>query len=126
MVTGGAFMQVCRYLIASLLAAVCSPATAADRPNIVLLMADDQGYGDVAYYGHETLKTHVLDEMAAAGLRFVRFYAAAPVCAPTRGSVLTGRHPNRFARFGWGHDLRPQEVTVAEALQTAGYTTGHF
>jgi len=59
-------------------------------------------------------------------LRFDRFYAAAPVCSPTRGSVMTGRHPNRFGCFKWGHSLRPQEVTVAEALKKAGYATGHF
>ena len=96
------------------------------RPNIVLCMADDQGWGDVGYRGHPVLKTPVLDEMAATCLRLERFYAAAPVCSPTRGSVLTGRHPNRFGCFSWGHSLRPQEVTVAEALKKAGYTTGHF
>jgi arylsulfatase A-like enzyme len=96
------------------------------RPNIILCMADDQGWGDVAYNGHPVLKTPNLDAMAAAGLRFDRFYAAAPVCSPTRGSVLTGRHPNRFGCFKWGYTLRPQEVTIAEALKKAGYTTGHF
>jgi arylsulfatase A-like enzyme len=95
-------------------------------PNIVLCMADDQGWGDVGYRGHPVLKTPTLDEMAASGLRLDRFYAAAPVCSPTRGSVLTGRHPNRFGCFSWGHTLRPQEVTVAEALRDAGYATGHF
>lgn len=96
------------------------------KPNIVLVMADDQGWGDMAYNGHPTLKTPHFDEMARAGLRFDRFYAAAPVCSPTRGSVMTGRHPNRFGCFKWGHSLRPQEVTIAEALQIGGYTTGHF
>ena len=96
------------------------------RPNVILCMADDQGWGDVGYNGHLVLKTPTLDEMAASGLRFDRFYAAAPVCSPTRGSVLTGRHPNRFGCFSWGHTLRPQEVTVAEAIRAAGYTTGHF
>ena len=98
----------------------------ADRPNIILCMADDQGWGDVAYYGASPVKTPVLDEMAANGLRFDRFYAAAPVCSPTRGSVLTGRHPNRFGCFSWGFPLRPQETTIAELLQKAGYATGHF
>ncbi len=96
------------------------------RPNIILCMADDQGWGDVGYYGKSIARTPVLDEMAAAGLRFDRFYAACPVCSPTRGSVLTGRHPNRFGCFEWGHSLRPQEVTIAEALKQAGYATGHF
>ncbi len=95
-------------------------------PNIVLCMADDQGWGDMAYNGHPVLKTPNFDAMAREGLRFDRFYAAAPVCSPTRGSALTGRHPNRFGCFQWGHTLRPQEITLAEALKTAGYATGHF
>jgi arylsulfatase A-like enzyme len=101
-------------------------AVAQERPNVVLLMADDQGFGDVAYNGNPHVKTPVLDEMAATCLRLDRYYAAAPVCSPTRGSVLTGRHPNRFGCFSWGHSLRPEEVTLAEVLQTAGYATGHF
>ncbi len=103
-----------------------SNASAAERPNVVLCMADDQGWGDVGYNGHPTLKTPVLDEMAATGLRFDHFYAAAPVCSPTRFSVLTGRHPNRGGVFKWGYALRPQEITIAEALKSKGYATGHF
>lgn len=96
------------------------------KPNIVLCMADDQGWGDMGYNGHPVLKTPYFDAMAQETLRFDRFYAAAPVCSPTRGSVMTGRHPNRFGCFKWGRTLRPQEITVAEALKTAGYVTGHF
>ncbi len=96
------------------------------KPNIVLCMADDQGWGDMAYNGHPKLKTPNFDAMAAEALRFDRFYAAAPVCSPTRASVMTGRHPNRMGCFKWGHSLRPQEITVAEALKKAGYVTGHF
>ena len=96
------------------------------KSNIVLCMADDQGWGDMAYNGHPVLKTPNFDAMAASALRFDRFYAVAPVCSPTRGSVMTGRHPNRFGCFKWGHTLRPQEITIAEALKTAGYVTGHF
>ncbi len=103
-----------------------SIAVAEKKPNIILCMADDQGWGDVGYYGHPVLKTPHLDAMSKAGIRFDRFYAAAPVCSPTRGSVMTGRHPNRFGCFKWGHTLRPQEVTIAEALKQAGYVTGHF
>ena len=106
---------------------LCLPlfASAADKPNFVLVMADDQGWGDVGFRNPD-LKTPVMDELAKSSLHFTRFYAAAPVCSPTRGSVLTGRHPNRFGCFSWGHTLRPQEITVAEALKTAGYTAGHF
>ena len=103
-----------------------APEEGSSRPNIILAMADDQGWGDMAYNGHPFLKTPVFDEMARTALRFDRFYAAAPVCSPTRGSVLTGRHPVRFGCFAWGRTLRPQEITVAEALRKAGYTTGHF
>jgi len=98
----------------------------AARPNIVLVMADDQGWGDMAYNGHPRVKTPNFDRAAAEALRFDRFYAAAPVCSPTRASVMTGRHPNRMGVFKWGYPMRPQETTVAEALKTAGYTTAHF
>ena len=95
-------------------------------PNIILCMADDQGWGDMAYNGHPVLQTPNFDAMAAEAFRFDRFYAAAPVCSPTRGSVMTGRNPNRFGCFSWGRTLRPQEITIAEVLKEAGYVTGHF
>lgn len=101
-------------------------ANVRELPNIVLCMADDQGWGDIGYNGHPLVKTPHFDEAAASGLRFDRFYAAAPVCSPTRGSVMTGRHPNRFGCFSWGYTLRPEEVTLPEALKQAGYVTGHF
>jgi len=96
------------------------------RPHIILCMADDQGWGDMGHRDHPVLQTPHLDAMAEAGVRFERFYAASPVCSPTRGSVMTGRHPTRFACFNWGHTLRPQEVTLAGALRSNGYVTGHF
>jgi arylsulfatase A-like enzyme len=109
-----------------LFAWIALAAYAADRPNIILAMADDQGYGDMGYTGHPVIQTPHFDAMSRAGLRFDHFYAAAPVCSPTRASVMTGRHPNRMGVFKWGHPIRPQEVTLAEALKTAGYATGHF
>lgn len=96
------------------------------KPNIILCMADDQGWGDMAYNGHPVLRTPNFDNMANSGLRFDHFYAAAPVCSPTRGSVMTGRNADRFGCFSWGRNIRPQEITVAEALKTSGYVTGHF
>lgn len=99
---------------------------AAERPNVVLVMADDQGWGDVGFRGQTRLQTPTMDKMAAEDLLLERFYAAAPVCSPTRGSLLTGRHPNRFGCFSWGHSLRPQEETIAEAVKRIGYVTGHF
>ena len=65
-------------------------------PNIILLMSDDQGWGDVGYNGNTVVQTPSLDAMAAEGIRLDRFYSAAPVCSPTRASVLTGRHPFRY------------------------------
>ncbi len=90
-------------------------------------MTDDQGWGDTGYNGHKVLKTPTLDEMARSGVRFERFYSAASVCSPTRGSCLTGRHPFRYGIFhaNVGH-MPEQELTLAEAVRTIGYTTGHF
>lgn len=96
-----------------------------NQPNIILCMSDDQGWGDTGYNGHEHLKTPILDEMAKKGLRFDRFYAQ-PVCSPARGSVMTGRHPVRYGCFKYNYSIRPQEITVADAVKTAGYATGHF
>jgi len=121
------YYTLCTGILVFSMAITMHKIDAADsKPNIILCMADDQGWGDVAYNAHPHLKTPVLDEMAAQGLRFDNFYAAAPVCSPTRGSVLTGRHPNRFACFAWGKAIRPAEVTIAEALHKAGYVSGHF
>ncbi|MEZ5401743.1 MAG: sulfatase-like hydrolase/transferase [Bryobacteraceae bacterium] len=102
-------------------------AQAAEPPNVVLCMADDLGWGDTGYNGHPYLQTPNLDAMAAEGVRFDRFYAGAPVCSPTRGSVLTGRHPYRYGIYtaNAGH-MRPEEFTLAEILRTRGYATGHF
>ncbi len=96
------------------------------RPNIIVVLADDQGWGDMAYNGHPVLQTPNFDDMASAGLQFERFYAVAPVCSPTKGSIMTGSHPNRFGCFTWGFSLHPKEYTIAEALKKAGYATGHF
>jgi len=89
-------------------------------------MADDQGWGEMGYYGHPNLKTPIFDEMVADGLRFDRFYSGAPVCSPTRASVMTGRHPNRSGVFLWNYAIRPEEITIAQVLKKAGYRTGHF
>jgi arylsulfatase A-like enzyme len=101
-------------------------ANADQRPNVVLVMADDQGWGQTGYYNHPILKTPNLDAMAASGLRFDRFYAAGPVCSPTRASVLTGRTHDRTGVVAHGYALHRQERTVAQAMQKAGYATGHF
>lgn len=95
------------------------------RPNVVLVMADDMGWGDMGP-GATTL-TPELDLMAESGLTFHRFYAAAPVCSPTRGSVLTGRHPSRYGISNANVGRLPaEEHTLAEYLKEVGYVTGHF
>lgn len=95
-------------------------------PDIILLMGDDHGWEETGYNGHPHVKTPVLDEMASTGLRLDRFYAAHPSCSPTRGSVLTGRHPNRYGTFSPGYSLRPEERTIGHLLGKAGYLRGHF
>jgi len=98
-------------------------------PNVVLIFTDDQGYGDVGCYGATGFSTPNLDAMAAAGARFTDFYVPAPVCTPSRGALMTGCYP---MRIGLGHrvlfpystrGLNPEEVTIAELLKGAGYTT---
>jgi arylsulfatase A-like enzyme len=98
----------------------------APRPNVILCMTDDQGWGDTGYNGLKAARTPNLDAMAAAGLRMDRFYAAAPLCSPTRGSVLTGRNPTRYRVFSPGNPLRAPEMSIARHLKDAGYATGHF
>ncbi len=112
--------------LACAIAAACAPAAADQPPNIILCMGDDHGWDETAYNGHPHLRTPVLDERAATGLRLDRFYSASPVCSPTRGSVITGRHPNRYGTFAPNWSLRPEEVSIAQILGNAGYACGHF
>jgi len=97
-----------------------------DAPHIILVMADDQGWGDVGYNAHPFVKTPALDAMAEEGLVLDRFYAGAPVCSPTRASVMTGRNAIRGKVTNHGRYLRPHEQTIAETLKEAGYVTGIF
>ena len=99
------------------------PTLLASKPNIVLVMADDMGWGQTGYYKHPALRTPHLDAMAAGGLRFDRFYAGGPVCSPTRATVLTGRTHDRTGVQSHGFALRKQEKTLAVALRGAGYAT---
>lgn len=101
-------------------------ATQTELPNIVLVMADDQGWGDTGYNGHPFVQTPALDAMAEAGFVFDRFYAGSPVCSPTRASVMTGRSAIRTKVTNHGRYMRPQEQTIAESLKAAGYVTGIF
>ncbi len=103
-----------------------APAAETEMPNIILMMSDDQGWEETGYYGHPYVLTPVLDEMAAGGLRLDRFYSAHPTCSPTRGSFLTGRHPNRYGTFSPNWSIRPEEITLGHMMSEAGYYCGHF
>ncbi len=98
------------------------------RPNVVLVLTDDQGWGDIRSHGNDKLDTPVMDSFAASGARFDRFYVC-PLCAPTRASVLTGRYHWRAGVNGvtGGKEImRAEEVTVAQVVKSAGYVTGCF
>uniref|UniRef100_UPI0023539F61 sulfatase family protein n=1 Tax=Maribacter polysiphoniae TaxID=429344 RepID=UPI0023539F61 len=98
-----------------------------NRPNVILIMADDLGYGDVGFTGNKKVITPNLDNMSKEGATLTNFYAAAPLCSPTRASVLTGRSPFRqgiFAAHTGG--MRAAEKTIPELLQKEGYKTGFF
>jgi arylsulfatase len=113
------------------------------QPNIVLIVADDLGYGELGCYGQKTIKTPRLDTLAREGLRFTQFYSGAPVCAPSRCVLLTGRHSGHAAirdnrkpnglkklskKYGWEYPgqtpLPDAEITIAELLKSRGYATG--
>ena len=99
------------------------------RPNIVFIMADDLGYGDLGCYGQKTIATPNIDRLCAEGMKFTDFYAGATVCAPSRCSLMTGKHGGHATVRGNRNPetpLRPDDVTVAEALKTAGYATAQF
>ena len=97
------------------------------RPNIILCMTDDQGWGDTGYNGHPHLRTPHLDRMSEEGVTFTRFYSAAAMCSPTRGSVYTGRNPYRFGiTYAMEGKLEDKEIPITTVLKEQGYTTGHF
>lgn len=120
-------------LVTPLVAIHAANSTPAKRPNIVVILADDLGYGDLGCYGHPSIRTPHLDRMAREGMRFTDFYSAAEVCTPSRAALLTGRYP---VRSGMCHDrfrvlrrvstgcLPAEEITLAELLKTQGYATG--
>lgn len=103
-------------------------ASPGGRPNILLCLTDDQGYGDLAHNGNPYLSTPNIDRLARDGIRFERFYVNS-FCAPTRAALLTGRYPLRCGVFGVTHNketMRAEEVTIAEILRAAGYRTACF
>jgi arylsulfatase A len=122
-----------RSLLALLLASLLGASSlAADPPNFIVIFADDLGYGDLSCYGHPTIRTPHLDQMAREGMRFTQFYSAAEVCTPSRAALLTGRLPPRSGMCsnqrrvlfpGSKGGLLAEEVTIAELLKAKGYAT---
>ena len=116
-------------MAAFVVAIACMQPLAAEtgKPNILLLMADDMGFGDVGFNGNALVKTPHLDRMAAGGIRFTRFYSVGPVCSPTRACVQTGRHCMRFGMISVNMGKLPVgEINIAKIAKSKGYTTGHF
>jgi arylsulfatase A len=118
-----------RSLVACLFAVAVGNASAADRPNIILILADDLGYGDLGSYGQRNFATPHLDRMAADGMRFTQHYAGSPVCAPSRACLLSGQHTGHvFQRANGEIAFRPdpQDLSIARILKNAGYRTALF
>jgi arylsulfatase A len=107
-----------------------SPNKPSDRPNIIVVLADDLGYGDLACYGHRRIQTPHLDRFAEEGIRLTNCYAAAPNCSPSRTGLMIGRTPYRVGVHNWipmfsPMHVRKREITVATLLRQAGYATCH-
>jgi arylsulfatase A-like enzyme len=115
------------FLVIIIAARIACLYGADKSPNIIMLMADDLGWGDVGFNGNTKIITPHLDEMSESGIRFTQFYAAAPLCSPSRASCLTGRNPFRQGMYA-AHTggMRVAETTIAEILKKNGYATGIF
>jgi arylsulfatase A-like enzyme len=102
-----------------------APAAPPRGPNVIFILADDLGYGDLGCYGQKKIRTPELDGMAAEGMRFTQFYAGSTVCAPSRCALLTGQHTGHCTVRGNALvPLRPEDATLAEMCKAAGYKTG--
>lgn len=124
-------MRIGSFVVACLLGfgPLCLAADQPGRPNVLFILCDDLGYGDLGCYGNAVIKTPNLDRLAVEGMKLTSCYAGAPVCSPSRAAIMTGRNPNRLGIRDWipadSHIyLKPSEVTVAKLLKQQGYRTG--
>ncbi|WP_411827507.1 sulfatase [Luteolibacter sp. AS25] len=138
-----------KYLLSIILVALCGTAYSAEKPNLIVIFTDDQGYADLSCFGSKSVYTPNIDQMAREGARLTSFYVAAPLCTPSRAALMTGCYPARIdmdvpsslqiqkknipegRRFAVclaadGRGLNPKELTIAEVAQSAGYKTGMF
>src|SRR6266545_1450503 len=115
-----------REFIAAAAAPALLPADAQRRPNFIVIVADDLGCHDLGCLGATDLKTPHIDALAASGARFTNWYSQAPVCAPSRAALMTGRYPIRAGVPNNGPPLAPSEKTIASLVKQQGYTTGLF
>ena len=97
-----------------------------DQPNVIIFLGDDLGCHDLGCLGAADLKTPHIDAIGSAGARFTNWYAQAPVCAPSRAALMTGRYPIRAGVPGNGQELKPSEQTIASTMKSRGYATGIF
>lgn len=124
-------VTVMMSLLAGKLFAGESDAPVSPPPNFIVILTDDQGYGDLGCYGADRIETPHIDGMAAEGMRFTDFYATAPICTPTRASLMTGCYPSRVGLGTPLHTpdktgLHEDEITIAELLKQGGYATACF
>ena len=134
----GLFRKISAFVVAGAMLVACAPGTDSSssvdykaklegkKPNVVLILVDDLGFGDLGCYGQQTLTTPIIDQMAKDGLSFTTMYTGAPVCAPSRASILTGKHTGHTNVRGNSPAqlLSDDEITIAKMMKTAGYTTG--
>jgi len=121
------FLSVCSSLLFT------APSFSQTKTNVVFILADDLGYGDLGSYGQKLIKTPNIDRLAANGIRFTQFYAGTSVCAPSRASLMTGQHTGHTPIRG-NYEIKPERqlplpdstFTIAELFKNAGYTTGLF
>jgi arylsulfatase A len=112
--------------------AVATSEAPSERPNVIVILTDDQGSVDAGCYGAQDLQTPHIDSLAARGVRFTQFYSAAPVCSPSRAGLLTGRYPLRAGLVGNAGSragtagMPTEQTTLAEMFKAAGYATGHI
>src|SRR5213593_3196537 len=133
--TNASRLSCCLFLLVALLVGATAAQASERKPNILIILADDLGYGELSCQGNPQIPTPQIDSLAASGVRFTSGYVSGPYCSPTRAGLMTGRYQQRY-----GHEFNPgpaesavanfglslKETTIAERLKANGYVTGMF